>query len=143
MAYRLSGSKHFAITVLVISAFIIVGCDEANCYEEKTMGELAMVAEDAMSVVEGEYDGKAQPARLDEGQIRETYAKAHLSFHKGFDKADLAIVTDGEYLGVVVWDPKSGRKLIQDLNCTDVVDDQPWKNKVYGDQFTLDFGACY
>ncbi len=143
MVYQLSGSKYYFVALAFIAAFVISGCDEADSYEEKTMGELAMVAEDAMSNIEDEYDGKVQPARLEEATIREIYAEKHLPFHKAFDKTDIAIVTDGEYEGVVVWDTKNRRKLLQDLNCTDVIDDQAWKSEVYGDQFTLDFSVCY
>lgn len=57
-------------------------------------------------------------------------------------KIGLMIVSDGAYMGAVIWDSGNNRKLIQDLQCTLKLDDPTYQREEFGNEFTLDWKIC-
>jgi hypothetical protein len=139
--------QRFGFSLLLICFFIFsavpAGC-AGKSYDEKEMGRLATFVRVVMDIVSSEYDDKPVPKLIKKEQLRKIIIKANTDFEELelLDKYGMIIVSDGKEMGAVVWDPKTNRKLIQDLRCTAKVDDPAWRKTVTGNDFTLDWGIC-
>jgi hypothetical protein len=146
MAMRHSGLKIIAIFVW---AAVIAGCSwfarpETETYDEREMAQLATLTRTVMNIVRSDYIGKAFPAVLDETRIVATVTRLNTDFSelKLLDHYDMVMVSDGKHLAAVVWDPKTDRKLLQDLRCTSRLDEATWRESVLGHEFTLGWQNC-
>jgi hypothetical protein len=113
-------------------------------YDENEMGGLATFDRVVMDIVSSEYIDKPVPPVISKTQIKEIVARVNTNFEelKLLEKYDMAIVSNGKQIGSVIWDPRNGRKLIQDLRCTPKLDEPTWRQKVFGKNFTLSWAIC-
>ena len=138
--------RRFGYSLLIVIVFFLTagpgGC--AKTYDEKEMGGLATLSRVVMDIVSSEYIGKPVPQVISETQIRQivTRVNTNLEELKLLDKYDMVIVSDGTQMGCVIWDPENGRKLIQDLRCTQKLDEPAWPQEVFGKDFTLSWAMC-
>jgi hypothetical protein len=135
--YSLRFSVFFFLTVATS------GCCTMS-YDEKEMGGLTTFDRVVMDIVSSDYIDKPVPQTISKIQIKEIVTRVNTNFDelKLLDKYDMIIVSNGKQIGSVIWDPKNGRKLIQDLRCTPKLDDPTWRQKVFGKDFTLSWAIC-
>jgi len=139
--------RRFGYSFLIIIFFFLTaapsGCDTAS-YDEKEMGGLATLSRVVMDIVSSEYIDKPVPQSISETQIKEIVTRENTNFEelKLLDKYDMVIVSNGTQIGCVIWDPDNGRKLIQDLRCTQKLDEPTWRQKIFGKDFTLSWAVC-
>jgi hypothetical protein len=139
--------RRFGYSLLIIIFFFLTaapsGCDTTS-YDEKEMGGLATLARVVMDIVSSEYIDKPVPQVISEAQIKEIVTRVNTNFEelKLLDKYDMVIVSNGTQMACVIWDPGNGRKLIQDLRCTPKLDEPAWRQKVFGNDFTLSWATC-
>lgn len=143
---RHSGLKIIAI---LIWAAVIAGCSwfaktDTETYDEREMAQLATFTRTVMNIVRSDYIGKAFPAVLDETRIVATVSRLNPNFSelKLLDRYDMVMVSNGKHLAAVVWDPKTDRKLLQDLRCTSRIDEATWRETVLDHEFTLGWQSC-
>ena len=124
------------VTILLI--IVIVGCSLFNrqpkkSYDEKEMARLATLTRTAMNIV-----------ILNETQIVEIVCRLNTNFAelKLLDRYDMVMVSNSKQLAAVAWDPKTDRKLLQDLRCTSQLDEATWREVVFGNDFSLGWTAC-
>lgn len=143
---RRSGLKGIATFILVI---VMASCSwfagqAKNTYDEHEMAQLATLTRTVMNIVRSDFIGTAFPASLDETQIVETVRRLNTDFSelKLLDRYDMVMVSNGKQLAAVAWDPKTDRRLLQDLRCTSRLDEATWREVVFGHVFTLGWQAC-
>lgn len=140
--------RRFGYSILFLIIFLFTaapgGCDDRK-YDEKDMGRLATLTRVVMDIVSSEYIGRPIPKKISEEDIKAMVVKNNTDFEelKLLDKYDMMIVSDGKYMGAIVWDPENGRKLIQDLRCTKKIEEPSWRNVSYGNEFSLSWSVCY
>jgi hypothetical protein len=139
--------RRFGYSLLIIVLFFLTAAPSScntTSYDEKEMGGLATFARIAMDIVSSEYIGKPVPRIIPKTQIKEILAKVNANFEelKLLDKYDMVIVSNGTQVGCVIWDPINKRKLIQDLRCTPKLDELTWRQRVFGNDFTLSWAIC-
>ena len=139
--------RRFGYSTLIISLFFLTaalsGCSTTS-YDEKEMGGLATFDRVVMDIVSSEYIDKPVPQTISKTQIKEIVTRVNTKFEelKYLDKYDMVIVSNGTKIGCVFWDPENGRKLIQDLRCTQKLDEPTWRQTVFGSDFTLSWAIC-
>lgn len=139
--------RRFGYSFLVLSLFIATAAPSScttKSYDEKEMGGLATLARVVMDIVSSEYIDKPVPRIITKAQVKEIVTRVNTNFEelKLLDKYDMVIVSKGNELGCVIWDPENGRKLIQDLRCTPKLDEPDWRQTVFGNDFTLSWAIC-
>jgi len=99
-----------------------------------------------MSIVKGEYYGKTLPSTINEDEIIQIVRTQNSQNFKELEQLngpiELLIVSNGTYIGAVVWDSSNNRKLIQDLQCTLKLDDPTYQREEFDNEFTLDWKIC-
>jgi hypothetical protein len=139
--------RRFGYSLRLITFFFLTaalsGCSTTS-YNEKEMGGLATLDRVVMDIVSSEYIDKPVPQIISKTQIKEIVMRVNTNFEelKLLDNYDIVIVSNGKQIGCVIWDPTNGRKLIQDLRCTQKLDEPTWRQKVFGKDFTLSWAIC-
>jgi len=134
---------NLTILFLTISLFAMLGCNP-TVYNDNDMVPLTTLSRVVMDIVKSNYIEKPAPTEISEDEIKAIVAargKA-LDALDQLSKYDIKIVSNGTKLAAIFWDPKNGRKLIEDLQCTNKVDFKAWKEELYGNDLTLDWGVC-
>lgn len=134
----------FSIILIALVFFIAASSGCIKSYDEKEMGRLATFARVSMDIVSSEYIDESIPNVISKSQIKQivTREKKKINELKLLDKYDMVIVSNGTEIGCVFFDPHNGRKLIQDLRCTPNPDETTWRQKVFGNDFTLSWSIC-
>lgn len=139
--------RHFGYSIFILFAVLVTsvtgGCNE-KAYDEKDMGKLATFTRVVMDIVYGAYINKRLPGEIPEESIKMIVIDKNTDFEelRLLEIYDMKIVSYGKQLGAVVWDPKNGRKLIEDLRCTKSPDAIAWRDITYGSNFTLNWSLC-
>jgi hypothetical protein len=139
--------RRFGYSLLIILLFFFTAAP-SSCstmsYDEKEMGGLATFARVVMDIVSSEYIDKPVPQIISKTQLKEIVTRVNTNFEelKLLNKYDMVIVSHGTQIGCVIWDPENGRKLIQDLRCTQKSDELSWRQKLFGKDFTLSWAIC-
>jgi len=141
-----SGFKSIVTILLVI---VMASCSWFNgqakkSYDEKEMTRLATLTRTVMNIVRTDFIDTPFPATLNETQIVEIVRRLNTNFAelKLLDRYDMVMVSNGKQLAAVAWDPKTDRKLLQDLRCTSQLDEATWREFVFDHDFTLGWIAC-
>lgn len=110
------------------------------------MARLSTLVRTTMSIIKGNYYGSTIPSQISEDeivQIVRTQNSRHFQELERLDgQIELRIVSDGTYMGAIIWDSGNNRKLIQDLQCTLKLDDPAYRREEFGNEFTLDWKIC-
>ena len=132
-----------AFPLLLIFLLVLAACDPVT-YKDEDMAPLTTLSRTLLNVVKASLTGQSLPAEIGEDEIRAIVAARGRAMPAlaQLDRFDMRIVSNGKRLAAVIWDPKSGRKLIEDLRCTSQVDTKAWRQEVYGSDLTLDWGLC-
>lgn len=141
--------QRFGFNALLIFLSIFLG-GGASCagkiYSDTDMARLSTMVRTTMSIVKGKYYGETIPHQIAEDEIIEIVHTQNSLHFKELNQLDgqieLIMVSNGTYLGAIVWDSGNNRKLIQDLQCTLKLDDPTWMRNEFGNKFTLDWGIC-
>jgi hypothetical protein len=144
-----SGCKlRFVLLVVAVTAIsaacTTVGANGCREYGEDEMGELATFVRVSMNIVSSNYTGPSTPAQVPEEKIKEIIKQRGAPFKELelLDKYELMFVSrDGQW-GAVAWNPENDQKLLQDLRCTNLLDEHSWKTCIRGREFTLDWRTC-
>lgn len=144
---QLSGFRVLSLGLLVGIGLTLglSGCSE-NRHTEKEIGQLATLTRTVMNIVFSEYiESPKIPRRISEGEIRNIISKVNTEFDqlKFLDQYEMEIVSDDTHIAAIMWDPKSNRKILQDLRCTSILDEESWRHNYTGNEFTLDWKICY
>lgn len=133
---------------VVLAAFFVslsVSCS-AQRYADDDMARMATVVRTTMSIVKGKYYGTDIPEVISEKTLIEIVRNENSQHFNELDifdgSIDIMIVGYQRHIGAVVWDSDSGKKLLQDLQCTLKLDDQTWQRDEQGQQFMLDWTIC-
>lgn len=115
-------------------------------YSEEDMTRMATVVRTTMSIIKGVYFGEDIPEEISEDELINiilTQNSPHFKelgiFHSYIE---IKIISNTKDIGAVVWDSRTHRKIMQDLECTLKLDDATWKGEEFDDSFTLDWGIC-
>jgi len=141
--------QRFGFNTLILSLVIFIGAG-ASCagdiYRDDDMARLSTMVRTTMSIVKGEYYGKTIPSQINEDKIIQIVRTQNSRHFKELEQLDgqieLMIVSNGTYMGAIIWNSGNNRKLIQDLQCTLKLDDPAWKREEFGNKFTLDWKIC-
>lgn len=141
--------QRFGFKTLIVFLVVFVGAGTScagNFYHEDDMAKLSTLVRTTMSIVKGEYYGKTIPFQINEVEIIQIVRTQNSRHFKELEqlegKIELMIVSDGTYMGAVIWDSGNNRKLIQDLQCTLKLDDSSYQREEFGSKFTLDLKIC-
>lgn len=141
--------QRFGFKTLIVFLVVFVGAGTScagNFYRADDMAKLSTLVRTTMSIVKGEYYGKTLPSRINEDEIIQIVRTQNSRHFKELEqlegKVELMIVSDGTYMGAVIWDSGNNRKLIQDLQCTLKLDDPTYQREEFGNEFTLDWKIC-
>lgn len=139
--------RRFGYSLVLLYVVLAVagsgGCDE-RAYDEKDMGRLATFTRVVMDIVKSTYIEAKISLEIPEDKIRKIVIENNTDFEEIalLDLYDMKIVSDGEQIESVIWDPASNRKLIEDLRCTKKLDWAAWRTVTYGSDFTLNWSLC-
>ncbi|MCR4345967.1 MAG: hypothetical protein NUV55_01985 [Sulfuricaulis sp.] len=141
--------QRFGFNVLIVLVVIFVGTGTScagKIYHEDDMARLSTMVRTTMSIVKGKFYEKTMPYQINEDKIVEIVRNENSRHFKELNQLDgrieLMIVSDGTYMGAIIWDSDNNRKLIQDLQCTLKLDDPTWQREEFGNEFTLDWKIC-
>lgn len=139
----------FTLVCLLLTTLFASGCALhadpcAKTYDEKEMGQLATLTRVVLDIVRSDYLDAPMPETLTEQQVIETVRRLNTDFAelRMLDRYDMLIVSDGQQLAAVVWDPLNDRKLIEDLRCTRKLDAAVWRECASGGEFMLGWEGC-
>ena len=140
------GFKNIVTILLVI---VITSCCWFNgrpkkSYDEQEMAQLATLTRTLMNIVRTDFIDTPVPDTLNETHIVEIVRHLNTNFAELelLNRYDMVMFSNGKQLATVVWDPKTDRKLLQDLRCTSQLDEATWLEYVFGHDFTLGWVAC-
>jgi len=146
MAMRHFGFKKAALGALLLGMLLLQGCLGAPVrYSDEQMGPLTTLSRVTMDAVWGMYVGETLPENLDEAQIKQVVAargRPVEGLEEALDTYDMRIVTHDRQMEAIFWDPKTTRKLHEDMRCTRFVDFKAWEVQASGSEPTLDWGIC-
>lgn len=139
-----SGFKLFTVFLIILFGACTSSADDL--YHEVDMAKLSTLVRTTMSIVKGEYYGRTIPSRISEDDIVQMVRAQNSRHFKELEQIDgninLEIVSNGSQIGAIVWDSNNNRKLIQDLQCTLILDDPAYQRKEFGNEFSLDWNKC-
>lgn len=135
---------------IFLAVFILFVVTSTSClnnsYSDDDMARMATVVRTTMSIIKGKYYDSVIPEKITEKEIIDivrTENSSHFKEMNQFDgELDIKIVSHNKFIGAIVWNSNTNRKLIQDLRCTLKLDDPVWERKEMGSQFTLDWNIC-
>jgi hypothetical protein len=133
------GIKFLLISVFVaLSYFLFINLSIQN-YTAETMGPLEPFSRNVLSIVKGNYLGKEVPEKISEDKIIQLIKSRGQPFAgmTYFEKYDVAIYSKNKKIACVIWDPKTNRKLLEDVYSTKQPDSKAWEKELYGNDFTI------
>lgn len=139
--------QHFGYNIIFVILLTITSSSCAtNRYSDDDMARMATVVRTAMNIIKGKYYYSDIPSVTNEKKTIEIVLKENSSHFKEMEQFDgaleIKIISNGKYIGVIVWNSDTNRKLIQDLRCTLKLDDKAWKREALGSEFNLDWNIC-
>lgn len=113
------------LLVIIIASCCWVNGQAKKSYDEQEMAQLATLTRTVMNIVRTDFIAKPFLATLNETQIVEIVRRLNTNFAELnlLDRYDIAMFSNDKQLAAVAWDPKTDRKLLQDLRCTSKLDE--------------------